>query len=861
MGPDTPLFLPVVTYDSGGDESHSVAVADVNGDGKPDLLVANYCVSSNNCAEGSVGVLLGRGDGTFQPAVAYSSGGSTTASLAVADLNGDGKPDLVVASQSGSVGVLLGIGDGTFQPVVTYSAGGAVSVSVAVADVNGDGKPDLLVANQCDTGVGNCKNPSVGVLLGTGDGTFQAATTYAALDGLDSLAVADVNGDGKPDLLVTSGSNNNNIGVLLGNGNGTFQPVVAYSSGGEGAMSVAVADANGDGKPDLVVGNTCLINNCAFGSVGVLLGNGDGTFQPAVAYNSGGSGAWSVAVADVNGDGIPDLVVVSYFYYTVDVLLGNGDGTFQTATTYGSGGIAPTSVAVADLNGDGKPDIAVANFCNNENFCPTGTVGVLLNNTGPLASTTTTLTSSPNPSVYGQAVTLTAVVSSGGGTPPGTVKFLDGSTTLGTATLVNGSASISASSLAAGTHSITAAYQGGAGFAASTSTALTQTVSMATTTTTLASSLNPAASGQSVTFTATVTSQFGGASTGSVVFSSGSQTLGTASLSGNLATLTTSFASPGTYSISAKYNGDGNNKGSTSSILSEVIIAATTTALVSSPNPSVVGQAVTFTATVSSTSGTPPNGELITFKNGSAMLGTSPLAGGVASLTTSSLAAGVYSITASYGGDVNFAASTSTALRQVVNSTTKSATTTTLVSSLNPSIYGQKVTWTATVTTSGSIPPAGMVNFTWGHGYYSFGTATLNASGVATLTRSMENADTYALTAVYSGDANNLGSTSAALNQVITEATSSATLASLPNPSTLGQSVTFTATISSPTGTPTGPVTFAAGKIVLGTAQLAKGKATFTTSTLAAGSTKVTATYYGDSNISASSASVVQIVH
>ena len=216
MGPDTPLFLPVVTYDSGGDESHSVAVADVNGDGKPDLLVANYCVSSNNCAEGSVGVLLGRGDGTFQPAVAYSSGGSTTASLAVADLNGDGKPDLVVASQSGSVGALLGIGDGTFQPVVTYSAGGAVSVSVAVADVNGDGKPDLLVANQCDTGVGNCKNPSVGVLLGTGDGTFQAATTYAALDGLDSLAVADVNGDGKPDLLVTSGSNNNNIGVLLG---------------------------------------------------------------------------------------------------------------------------------------------------------------------------------------------------------------------------------------------------------------------------------------------------------------------------------------------------------------------------------------------------------------------------------------------------------------------------------------------------------------------------------------------------------------------------------------------------------------------------------------------------------------------
>ena len=155
------------------------------------------------------------------------------------------------------------------------------------------------------------------------------------------------------------------------------------------------------------------------------------------------------------------------------------------------------------------------------------------------------------------------------------------------------------------------------------------------------------------------------------------------------------------------------------------------------------------------------------------------------------------------------------------------------------------------------IIPTGNVSFTWGR---NLGTVALNASGVATLTRSNLNAYTYPLTAVYVGDANNLGSTSNVVSQVITQATSSATLTSSPNPSSAGQLVTFTATITSPTVKPTGPVTFSVGKTVLGTAQLSGGKAKFTTSTLAVGSTKVTATYYGNSNIAASSASVTQTV-
>lgn len=194
---------------------------------------------------------------------------------------------------------------------------------------------------------------------------------------------------------------------------------------------------------------------------------------------------------------------------------------------------------------------------------------------------------------------------------------------------------------------------------------------------------------------------------------------------------------------------------------------------------------------------------------------------------------------------------------EVVQEVERYSTNTTVSASLNPSSYGQAVTWTATVTSSGSVPPTGKVNFTWG---YNIGTVTINTSGVATLTRSNLNADSYPLKAVYLGDASNSGSTSAVLNQVVTQATTSATLTSSPNPSSSGQVVTFIATISSPAVLPTGPVTFAVGKTVLGTTQLSGGKAKFIISTLAVGATKVTATYYGNSNVAKSSASVTQTV-
>ena len=411
----------------------------MNGDGKLDLVVANYC-DSRDCRDGSVGVLLGNGDGTFQTAVSYGPGGNGGGafSVAVADVNGDGKLDLLVANlcldssncDSGSVGVLLGNGEGTFQPAVPYGSGGAYADSVAVADVNGDGKPDLLVVNDC--GDVNCDSDgTVGVLLGNGDGTFQTAVSYdsGGRFGL-SVAVADVNGDNKPDLLVTNGNTSGSVGVLLNKGDGTFQTAVVYDSGGYDTFLVTVSDVNGDGKLDLVVANQCADSSCdTNGLVGVLLGNGDGTFQTAVTYGSGGCNADSVAVADVNGDGRLDLVVANQ-------------------------GV---------IGSDGS--------CNNGN----GTVGVLMNINGP--ATTTALASSPNPSSFGQAVMFAAAVTpQGGGTPTGTVTFFDGTTRIGNFPLSSGVATLTTSMLAEGTHSMTATYNGDTNFAPSTSPVLGQIV-------------------------------------------------------------------------------------------------------------------------------------------------------------------------------------------------------------------------------------------------------------------------------------------------------------------------------------------------------------------------------------------------
>ena len=538
VGPNPPLFLAAVNYSTGelGNPSW-VAIADVNGDGKPDIVVANVCASSCDFG-GAVGVLLGNGDGTFQSVATYLTGVDEY-SVAVADVNRDGHPDIVVADANG-VEILLGNGDGTFQPA--YNSGGS-GQWVAVADVNGDGKPDLVV------GGGN----DIEVLLGNGDGTFHPPVAYGAGgSGVAAVAIADVNRDGHPDIEVADG---NGIGILPGNGDGTFQPAVTYNA--IGAPALAVADVNGDGKLDLVVGGN---------DIQVLLGNGDGTFQPAMNSGTDAYGPTSIAVADVNRDGKPDLVVADWFGVgcsgfndcsSVAVLLGNGDGTFQTPVFYDMSGADSWSVALADVNGDGRPDVVVT--MGGEGVGPFGAVGVMLH-VGDIP-TTTALVSSANPSVFGQAVTLTATVTSASGTPTGTVVFFDGSAALGNATLVNGSAPFPISSLATGSHSITAVYQGSLKFNSSASSQLSQVVSMATTTTSLASSTNPVLINSRVKYTATVTGQYGGTATGTLTFHDGGVTVAAGTLVKNQAIYSTSYKTTAAHAITATYSGDANNVG------------------------------------------------------------------------------------------------------------------------------------------------------------------------------------------------------------------------------------------------------------------------------------------------------------
>ena len=311
----------------------------------------------------------------------------------------------------------------------------------------------------------------------------------------------------------------------------------------------------------------------------------------------------------------------------------------------------------------------------------------------------------------------------------------------------------------------------------------------------------------------------------------------------------------GTYNISfTASNGVGSNAVQ-SFTLTVVVKFSTTTMLASTPNPSILGQAVVLTATISSSGGTPPNGEFITFKNGATTLGTAPLSGGTASLTISTLPVGTSTVKASYAGDASYSASTSAGVKQVVN---KYPTSVQLSSSLNPATYGQSITLTATVGSTGPSTPTGTVTFK--NGVTNLSTVTL-AAGVAILTTTKLAAGTLSITAVYNSDASSATSTSSALPQVVNQATTTMTVVSSLYPSKQGKSVKFTATVASPTVTPTGTVIFTAGAAVLGTVNLAGGKASVTTSTLPVGSTTVTATYNGTANIQGSMGSVVQVVN
>lgn len=841
-------------------EQRSVAIASayLDGDNNLDVVTGDFLQT--------ITVLLGNGDGTFKPKVNYPGCTVGVATkILLADFNRDGNTDIALGCSDGYHGglvILLGNGDGTFQPPVSYTTGDVFSI--AIGDFNSDGILDIAISDQTQQ--------NITIFTGVGDGSFTSTTPITTVGQAHGIVVGDFNGDGNDDIgfAVTSSTPGDLLSdfyVALGNGSGGFgTPTLIAQDIGE---FLVAGDANADNIPDVVSttitepGGT-LVGNSLF----VLIGKGDGTFKSPVTYVSDYPS--DPHFADVNGDGIPDIIAGGSTGALV--YQGNGDGTFQPYQEPTIGGFLLTyAVNSGDYNNDGNADLigtdadspqaavalsqvqqtSDASALTNVAVFPLGS-GVhqvdasysgdsiyigSLSSTVPLTaapvSTNLTLAVSPTSgTLSGQPVTLTASLSPYTVGPPTTttdgetVTFSNGGTPIGTGTLNKGVATLVTSSLPVGAQSLQASFAGDTNYDASNSNALTVTISSVIVT----SSLNPSAYLQSVTFTATLIA----GKSGNVTFMDGSTVLGSTTISGTTASLTTSSLSIGSHDITAIYGP------STSPVLVQVVNKATPLVSVVTSGPSVYGGTVTITASVpSGVTGT------IAITSGSTSLGSGTITNGVVSITTTSLPAGSDPITATYGGDGNYNSATGTTT-QTVGKLTPVVTVTTS----GPSTYGASVTITAAVPSGAT----GTIAIT--SGGVTLGSGTIS-SGTVVITTTVLPGGTDTITAAYSGDTD-YNSANGTTSQSVSKISTTVTLASSSNPSTVNQSVTFTATV--PTGV-SGTVTFTDGSTLLGTQTISNGAAAVTTSGLTAGSNSITATYNGNANYNTASASLTQNVN
>ncbi len=642
-------------------------LGDINDDGTPDLI--SNTTGQYNQPLPTFTVQLGTGKGTFTSASTITAPanftGTTSAltspvtitnantvgatSYTVADVNGDGKADLVFVDNGLTAinpgnnqpitypapiyFVALSNGDGTFATPVPYnfpqlapasSYDGTVTAStVQIADFNHDGHPDLLFTyNEQGGGPGTVPyNQGFVIVTGKGDGTFSTTAiitpTYSSTSAPTNtfvptvLSTVDLNGDGKPDLIVNApGTVITNFQlqtatqIYIGNGDGTFKTPTTIPADDEYGIPVVV-DFNKDGKLDLAF---LAETSAAQAELIVALGNGDGTFAtPTVFKLSGGDAIRSagIAAADFDNDGNIDLALLDAEDFS-GIYYGKGDGTFTSIPLNGNAvpkdliNLAASGITTAvDLNKDGKPDLLVGNTILLNIYGTASTLPALI-------STTTTLTASSATIATGASITFTATITPTVG-PTGTVTFYDGATALGTGTIASGTATYTTTALATGSHNITAVYSGDTAFGTSTSSSVPITVNavpVVATTTTLAASATNAVSGTSLTFTATVTPASGVTSpTGTVTFTDGSTSLGTGTLASGKATFTTSALSVGSHTITATYSGDTTYASSTSgsTIINITAAAPGDFSIAISPSSGTVNQGNTATSTVTIT--------------------------------------------------------------------------------------------------------------------------------------------------------------------------------------------------------------------------------------------------------------------
>lgn len=345
-----PSFATTRNY-SVGRTPEAVAIGDLNGDRKPDLAVANY-------SGPSVSVLLNRGDGSFRAARNFATGSEHDLpnAVAIGNLTRDRKPDLAISNfvtRGRGIIVLTNKGAGRFRAERRFETA-AQPDAVAIGELNGDIKPDLVAVSHDGT--------AVSVLLNKGRGRFAAKVDYRTGAGPGSIAVGDLTGDHKPDLITTN-SNANTVSLLVNRGDGTFESKRDFRTG-RNPTAVAIGDLNADGKPDVAA-----VNNWS-GTISVLTNSGEGRFEPRRDFPTA-RGPDAVTIADLNGDRRPDLANIDYGRNSISVLVNRGDGNFEPRLDYAAGG-EPASLARGDLNGDGRLDLATAHSESDDS------VGVLL---------------------------------------------------------------------------------------------------------------------------------------------------------------------------------------------------------------------------------------------------------------------------------------------------------------------------------------------------------------------------------------------------------------------------------------------------------------------------------------------------